>query len=102
MTGSQRSRMLAYGCVVIFCALWAVIGLAYWQIGEYLARRNLPLSEQSPEVIASVYDGAVCLECSLFGPAIIFFSIGILLTTLAIYSAVEIVITAKSRASNDR
>lgn len=94
--------MLAYGSIAIFCAFLAVIGLAYWQLGEYVARRNLPLSEQNPEVIARVYDGAVCLECSVMGPAMMLFSFMILVTTLAICGASEIVISKKERSDIDR
>lgn len=94
--------MLAYGAVAIFCGFLAIIGLAYWQVGEYLARQNLPPSEQNQEVIATVYDGAVCLECSLFGPAIILFSLLILITTVAICGAAEIAITVRERAGIER
>ena len=47
----------------IFVVALTTAGIITLSVMEYQARAALPPEEQTAEVIASIYDGAVCLGC---------------------------------------
>ena len=86
----MRALRVALGVIFGFFLLLGAGGALYWVVGEWSARRSLPPEMRTPEVIHTVYDDAVCLECSLGGGMLLVFSILFGAAILFIWVLIEV------------
>jgi len=87
----MKQLRAALGVILGFWLLLGLGGAAYWFIGEWNARRQLPPEVRTPELIHKLYDDAVCLECTLGGGMILAMSILFGVGVLFIWGLVEMI-----------